>query len=176
MPYIVDSSKPSGTIEAYGGAAAPDGFLLCDGTSLLRASYPALFAAIGTAFGAADGTHFNVPDLRGRFLRGVDGGAARDPDAAGRVVMATGGNTANNVGSVQGGQFAAHGHDIYGGNSGGAVTTPGNASSSSLSGSSGAGGLAYITNAPVGGNAYIKTQGGNETRPINAYVTYIIKI
>jgi len=58
---------PSGAILAFGGASAPTGFLMCDGTSYLRSSYAALFAIIGVAFGSADGTHFNVPDLRQRF-------------------------------------------------------------------------------------------------------------
>jgi microcystin-dependent protein len=62
----------------YGGASAPAGWLLCYGQSLLRASYVDLFAAIGTAYGAADGTHFSIPDLRGRVPAGKDdmGGSA----------------------------------------------------------------------------------------------------
>lgn len=74
---------------------------MCDGSSVLRASYSGLFTAIGTAWGSVDGTHFNVPDLRGVFLRGTDGGAARDPDRAARTAIATGGNTGDAVGSVQ---------------------------------------------------------------------------
>jgi microcystin-dependent protein len=72
---------PAGVVLPFGGAAAPSGFLLCNGASLLRADFPALFAAIGTAFGAADGTHFNVPDMRQRFARGK--GAAEVLGAAG---------------------------------------------------------------------------------------------
>lgn len=41
-------------------------WLACDGASLLRSDYPDLFAVIGTIYGAADGTHFNLPDMRGR--------------------------------------------------------------------------------------------------------------
>lgn len=63
----------SGIIQMYGGTAAPTGWLLCDGSSLLRSTYPDLFAAIGTSFGSADGTHFNVPDFRGRVGVGKDG-------------------------------------------------------------------------------------------------------
>lgn len=63
--------SPSGIINAFGGAAAPSGWLLCDGTSYLRTAFPTLFTAIGTAYGAMDGTHFNVPDLRWQFLRGA---------------------------------------------------------------------------------------------------------
>lgn len=61
---------PAGTIFAYGAAAAPAGFLLCDGTSVLRATYPNLFAAIGTTYGTVDGTHFNVPNLVDKLVIG----------------------------------------------------------------------------------------------------------
>lgn len=69
-------NAPTGIIRAYAGATAPDGYLLCDGASYLRADYQALFDIIGTAFGAADGTHFNVPDARGRTLVGKNTGVA----------------------------------------------------------------------------------------------------
>jgi hypothetical protein len=56
----------TGAIVMYGGAAGspPSGWLTCDGSSLLRASFAALFTVIGTTFGYADGTHFNLPDMR----------------------------------------------------------------------------------------------------------------
>lgn len=104
------SAIPPGVQLPYGGTSAPSGYLLCDGSSLLRASYPALFAVIGTAFGAVDGTHFNIPDWRGRFMRGTDGGTGRDPDSASRTAMNVGGNTGNNVGSIQSGQLSSHTH------------------------------------------------------------------
>jgi microcystin-dependent protein len=54
---------------AYAQANFPPGWQLCDGTALVRASYPALFSRIGTTYGAGNGTTtFNVPDLRGRFV------------------------------------------------------------------------------------------------------------
>lgn len=65
-----------GQLMAFPIVTPPTGFLYCDGSSLLRASYADLFAVIGTTFGSADGTHFNVPDYRGRFLLGVDGSHA----------------------------------------------------------------------------------------------------
>jgi microcystin-dependent protein len=70
----------AGIIKMYGGSTAPLGYLLCDGASYLQADYAALFAVIGTTYGSADGTHFNVPDLQGRVPIGVGtgtgGGAA----------------------------------------------------------------------------------------------------
>jgi len=54
---------------------APTGWVLCDGTSYLRSDLAALFAVIGTTYGAADGTHFNVPDCRGRAPVGYAAGA-----------------------------------------------------------------------------------------------------
>jgi len=71
-------SVPAGTVLDYAGATAPAGWLMCYGQSLLRSDYPQLFAAIGTAFGAVDGTHFNLPDCRGRVTAGRDnmGGTA----------------------------------------------------------------------------------------------------
>lgn len=63
---------PTGGIIAFGGAAAPTGFLLCNGAIVSRATYSALFTAISTLFGAGDGsTTFGLPDLRGRFPLGV---------------------------------------------------------------------------------------------------------
>jgi microcystin-dependent protein len=57
---------PIGAIFEWPTATIPDRWLLCDGQSLLRATYPALFDVLGTSYGAVDGTHFNVPDMRGR--------------------------------------------------------------------------------------------------------------
>lgn len=56
-----------GEIIAYAGSTSPDArWLPCDGSSLLRADYPDLYAVVGTAYGAVDGSHFNLPDMRGR--------------------------------------------------------------------------------------------------------------
>jgi len=73
----LSSLFPTGMVTPFAGGAAPAGWLLCDGASLLRIDYPALFTAISTAYGAADASHFNVPDLRGRVVAGVDPGVGR---------------------------------------------------------------------------------------------------
>lgn len=63
---------PLGTINAFGGTTAPEGWLLCQGQAISRTDYADLFAVISTNFGAGDGsTTFNLPDLRGEFLRGA---------------------------------------------------------------------------------------------------------
>lgn len=62
----------SGDLKATARSTAPSGWLLAYGQSLLRTDYPDLFTAIGTTYGSADGTHFNVPDLRGRVPVGLD--------------------------------------------------------------------------------------------------------
>lgn len=71
------SLLPAGVIVQYGGTAAPTGWLLCNGASVLRATYPDLFTAIGTTYGAVDGTHFTLPDSTGRVLAGKESVATR---------------------------------------------------------------------------------------------------
>lgn len=69
----------------YAGSAAPAGWLLCDGQAVSRTTYAALFAVIGTVYGAGDGsTTFNVPDCRGRVVAGRDAGQA-EFDALGKT-------------------------------------------------------------------------------------------
>ncbi len=66
------ADAPIGAILAFGGATAPSGWLLCQGQAISRTTYVALFAVIGTAFGAGDGsTTFNVPDLREATTKGA---------------------------------------------------------------------------------------------------------
>lgn len=73
MGLQVPVSLPAGSISPFAGATAPDGWLFMYGQAVSRATYGALFLAIGTAFGAGDGsTTFNLPDARGRVLFGKD--------------------------------------------------------------------------------------------------------
>lgn len=66
-----------GFLQPYAGGTAPEGWLLCDGSSLLRADYYDLFQVIGTIYGTVDADHFNIPDMRGRTGVGPDGAAGR---------------------------------------------------------------------------------------------------
>jgi len=73
-----------GEIIPYAGATSPDiRWLICDGTSLLRADYPDLFAVIGSTYGSIDGSHFNLPDLAGRSPMGAGSGSGLTPRAIG---------------------------------------------------------------------------------------------
>lgn len=69
----VDQVLPPGSLMAYAASSAPTGWLLCDGSAVSRTTYATLYGVIGTTWGAGDTTTtFNVPDLRGQFLRGYD--------------------------------------------------------------------------------------------------------
>lgn len=81
---VADRLLPVGSVIHTAAATAPAGFLKANGAAISRATYAALFAAIGTTYGPGDDlTTFNLPDLRGEFLRGLDDGRAVD---AGRVL------------------------------------------------------------------------------------------
>jgi microcystin-dependent protein len=90
---------PPGSVVAFSANSAPTGYVKCNGAALSRTLYSDLFTAIGTTFGAGDGTTtFLVPDLRGEFIRGWDDARGTD---SGRT-----------FGSYQADDFAAHDHPI----------------------------------------------------------------
>lgn len=200
---------PPGSIVAYGGLTPPAGWLFCDGSLLPKTDplYAGLYAALGTSFGG-NATHFNLPDFRGRFLRGVSGTSGLDPDVTTRQAMNPGGNSGNAVGSVQ--EIAtAMPYDDF------SLSTDGNHSHSGTTTSNGShnhdwsktyatnedgsGHTSILWDADIEGTKTITTTtdgshthnlnigssgshshsitGGDvETRPINAYVNYIIKL
>jgi microcystin-dependent protein len=169
---------PVGAVLAYAGTSAPTGWLLCEGAAVSRVTYATLFGIIGVTHGQGNGTTtFNVPDYKGMFLRGRANSSANDPDRATRVAMATGGVTGDNVGSTQGSAYASHFHSIV---------DPGHkhqqdgAAYGVATGSDAAGrvwntGDTDDTTTNTTGITGTDTSGANETRPINAYVQYIIK-
>ena len=70
---------PSGTVHLFATTTAPTGYLECDGSAVSRTTYADLFTIIGTTWGAGDGSStFNLPDLRGEFVRGWDNGKGTD--------------------------------------------------------------------------------------------------
>jgi microcystin-dependent protein len=100
----VNVATPAGAVMAFAMNAAPDGWLKCNGAAISRTTYAKLYLAIGTTFGAGDGsTTFNLPDLRGEFVRGWDD--ARGVDAS------------RGFGSAQADMFKSHTHDIPAGTS-----------------------------------------------------------
>lgn len=110
----MDAAAPPGAVTAFARSSAPTGWLKCNGAAVSRTTYAALFAAIGTAFGAGDGTTtFNLPDLRGEFLRGLDDGrnidsgrslGAQQPGTHG--VNGTFWGLSRNAGPAVGGDFS----------------------------------------------------------------------
>lgn len=174
-PDVSVSTSIPGQMICFGGATPPVGWLLCDGAAVNRITYSALFQAIGTAWGYGDNsTTFNLPDLRGRYLRGrnTSGSEVNEPaaDVTARTACNTGGNTGGNVGSVQGSNYASHGHGLP---FIGRITDDGSVTSQALNYMrmvGGATGYSSVDFNTSSGNA-----GGNETRGTNAYANYIIK-
>ena len=98
----VSTLAPVGSIISFAGSSAPTGWLLCFGQPVSRATYAALFAVVGTTYGAGDGsTTFNLPDLRGRAVAGKDdmGGSA-----ANRLTGTSGGVSGSVLGASGGSQ------------------------------------------------------------------------
>lgn len=165
---VISAANPPGKVDAFAMSSAPTGWLFCDGSAVSRTTYAALFLAIGTAHGIGDGaTTFNLPDYRGMFLRGFDGGRGVD---SGRVFA-----------SFQDDLIESHGHGVT-------VTDPGHLHSLSglgvvtglgpgLAGS----GSGYTVGSPVTGSsptgitASANNTGGAETRPKNVAVYICIK-
>lgn len=115
---------PAGVTVPFAGASAPTGWLFCYGQIISRATYPELFAVLGTTFGAGDGsTTFGLPDLRGCTIAGVDnmGGTA-----ANRLTSSGSGITGTTLGATGGqethvltaSEVQTHGHPV-------SVTDPG---------------------------------------------------
>lgn len=93
---------PTGTIHTYAGdiGILPTGYLECDGQAVSRSTYSNLFSIIGTVYGSGNGsTTFNLPDLRGMFIRGLDLGRKIDSDRT--------------LGSVQSDSLKAHQHYTF---------------------------------------------------------------
>jgi len=95
---ITDRGVPAGAVQAFARNTAPTSWLKADGAAVSRTTYATLFAAIGTTFGAGDGsTTFNLPDLRGEFLRGWDDGRGVD---SGRIFGSAQGDAIRNITGV----------------------------------------------------------------------------
>lgn len=102
---LLTAAAPSGMVVYFAGQTAPTGWLKANGAAVSRTLYANLFAAIGTTYGAGDGsTTFNLPDMRGEFIRGWDDGRGVD---AGRVLGSAQSDAIRNIT----GSAAAYIHD-----------------------------------------------------------------
>ena len=168
---------PSGMVAPFTMASAPTGWLICNDAAISRTTYSALFTAIGTTWGVGDGsTTFNVPDLRGAFLRGTG--------SHGTSNMADGNDFAGPaVAAYEDDMSQGHWHQVYRG--GGAMGNGAGGMGVYPSGQGSLVGTGYYYDA---GNPQavvaknVLTDGtygtpriGDETRPFNAGVNYCIK-
>ena len=182
LSFQIVAGVPTGSIFCMAATSVPTGYVKCNGASYARSgTYAALFAVIGTTYGAVDSSHFNVPDLRGEFVRGLDDGRGID--------------SGRQIGSSQGGAFQSHDHDadanasssvtdpghrhtLFGGdddaNSGNKVPT-GDTQNEFLDNNSvqdATTGISVNTSVTID----IDNEGGSETRPRNLAMLYVIKI
>jgi len=106
-----------GTVSAFAMKTPPDGWLECNGDAVSRETYWKLFQRISTTFGEGDGsTTFNLPDMRGLFVRGHDPNGKHD--------------SKREFASYQSDQIQSHSHTDYGHNHGGNISSEGNHSHS----------------------------------------------
>ena len=180
---------PPGTVVAFAAprnkagtnqSIIPEGWLLCDGRAISRSEYADLYDAIGTAWGHGNNsTTFNIPDMQGYFLRGMDYSnydRERNPDRSSRTPLKEGGNSGSNVGSYQNdairnitGSFMIDGTE-YGNEATGSFFFDG------IGGNFGRGHDKSATNPRVRFDASKSgVPTGGENRPKNVCVNYIIK-
>jgi microcystin-dependent protein len=156
---MANADLPVGTIIAWAGepTSPPSGWLFCDGTSYPTSNYPQLQQVIGTNFGnSSSSTNFNVPDLRGYFLRDVGNGGGVDPDQ----------NRA--VGSTQDQDILEHQHEYQLAISSSLVTEFDDDSDLGI-------GYDNLKTTGLYNGAGNDTISGEETRPVNVAITYLIK-
>lgn len=162
-----------GSVMPYAGDITSDneanliakGWQICDGREISRKDYADLFSIINVLYGKGDDVAtFNLPDYRGQFLRGVSGKSSVDPNADTRTSQQNsnggpGKAVGNEVGTFQQDDFRSHNHTLM-------------KWSRSFQGSDDAD-KPYDDMGSVAGQT--SNTGGDETRPKNVYVHYIIK-
>ena len=144
------SGAEIGSVTAFAMPTPPEGWLVCDGSEVSRTDYADLYATIGTVWGHGDQiATFNLPDLRGEFIRGFDAGRGVDVDRT--------------FGSVQDDDIKSHSHSNNGQT--GAVNSHGDAYPYRVG----------IAGSGTSANGNTGLFGGAETRPRNIAMTYAIK-
>ena len=188
---LAGNGVPVGTIEAFAGdiSKKPDGWALCDGSShgINEPLYSNLFNVIGYAWGNPSNGQFQLPFTLGVFLRGQAHGSGWDPDRDNRTAIYPNGNKNDNVGSAQWNTYTSHNHGVSDpGHSHSVTSTYGFSSFVGCYAMSG-GDCSNATYYPILQNTAMQSNnsttgltvnpnGGNETRPNNVYVNYIIKL
>jgi len=171
---VDNTQAPPSLVAAFARSSAPLGWLKCNGAAVSRTTYASLFAAIGTTFGAGDGTTtFNLPDLRGEFIRGWNDDASVD--------------SARVFGSKQSDSFRSHNHIINISSAGSHthntvfardLATYTSTSNNAVYGDEVRDGTDTVATNSAGNhthNATASLAGGNETRPRNVALLYCIK-
>ncbi|WP_150526821.1 phage tail protein [Roseibium sediminis] len=164
-----------GFIAPYAMFTPPDGWLECNGAAISRTAYAALFNVLGTGYGAGDGaTTFNVPDLRGEFIRGFDNGRGVDPGRG--FATWQGSENKTHAHSAWTDVQGAHQHGLYlhgrSGNNAGVIRNP------SWCYDDWAAGWAWAhtdVQGAHGHNVGIGHTGTHEARPRNVALKFLIK-
>jgi hypothetical protein len=173
-------SQEDGNSEYFTGCPIGGGFIwyglpdkipsncrICNNSTLAISSFAKLYENLDGAWGES-GANMNLPDLRGRFPRGVDGTAGNDPDKATRAAANAGGNSGDAVGSMQDDAFKSHTHRSWKSQAGG------DANFQAIFPSRGYGG---DDNVPIWDNSgLIENTGSSESRPKNANVYFVIRV
>ena len=164
----IANGVPVGSVFTFASTTVPSGYLECNGAAVSRSTYASLFSAIGTTHGSGDGSStFNLPDLRGQFVRGFDNGRGVD--------------SGRSFASSQTDQNKSHAHS---------VTDPGHVHATTFDnkkyfpgggsttiGYGGAGtypaDVFSMSNANTG--ISLSNDGGTENRPKNVALMYVIK-
>jgi microcystin-dependent protein len=178
LSFAAIPGVPTGSVHMMATTTAPSGYLKCNGAAVSRTTYADLFAIIGTTHGAGNGsTTFNVPDLRGEFVRGWDdsrgvdsgrsfGSSQSDQNAQhNHTATATSTSTVNDPGHI---------HQVQYSNSDsgdGVIEESGTGLSGQEPTLSATTGITVSTSTSVS----IANQGGNEARPRNVAMMYVIK-
>lgn len=192
IPQASATTGAPGSIDIWPSEVVPDGAYECNGQAASRTTDVRLFSIIGTRFGSGDGTTtFNMPDLRGMFVRGWSHGSGTDPNATSRTNSGSG-VVGDHVGTKQSDGFKSHAHSfsgtsgtldftnatspVNGSNIGGIIadmqavegTAGGNEGSSNLDATQ------VFNNVGITLSGTTANFGGNETRPLNISMMYII--
>lgn len=157
---------PVGSVFYFAASTAPTGYLTCDGSSLSRTTYADLFAVVGTTFGSVDANTFNLPDLRGEFIRGFDDGKGTD---SGRTFGSSQTDSTalpnNPFGTSNPGDHNHSYSDSYNANGGGQGGGGANTGTTSVG----------RTTGNAGSHTHTITGGDSETRPRNIALLPCIK-